>query len=112
MHAISTQSLCNVARNGFYKPSINVANEMQRRQLQDCSGGEVYCRTLGLNYGSKEYASCRLRYQKIELEKQMARSAERRDDERLNLEREALRRQAAQPNYNTVTSGYTTVNHY
>lgn len=63
LSALSPESLCANVNNRYYRPSLNVVAELQKRGYRDCSGEEVYCRRLDLRPGTAEYANCRLTYQ-------------------------------------------------
>lgn len=70
LSSLSDNRLCSVETGFLYKKSPNVAHELRRRNIKDCSEGELYCRNLGLRYGTDSYAQCRLHYEQIQVERE------------------------------------------
>lgn len=95
MSQVSNNDLCSI-ENGNYIPSDQVTNELKIRGIQECSKGELYCVNLKLSPGSSAYASCRLEYDRIEVEKKALHDAQEREDRIIRLQKEALELQKKQ----------------
>lgn len=61
------QNLC-IATNNQYIPNHNVLNELRQRGYRDCSSAELFCReSVGLVFGTQEFANCRIQRAQLEL---------------------------------------------
>lgn len=90
MGFIKNSELCKVATRRAYKPSQNVYDEVARRDLGECSDGELYCANLGLKRGSKTYADCRLRYDETQLQAIAIQNAEQNAREQQKIQKQAV----------------------
>jgi len=90
LETVSDTQLCKVATNSMYIESPSVFKEAQRRGLKDCSHGEVYCRNLGLQIGSTQYAQCRMIYDQQQAQQEMY-----QQQQRLAWQQERAREQQA-----------------
>jgi len=92
---VTDTSLCNDATNIVYIQSSNVQNEITRRGIKDCSDGELYCRNIGLHFGTDTYAQCRISYSQMEMQQSLAIKQQQ-------LEQQALDNQKKQALYQNV----------
>jgi len=70
MALLSDSQVCDIATNKQYTISQNTMYEINRRKLQDCSYGEMYCRNLGLKPGSDKYIQCRLQTEQYQIQRE------------------------------------------
>ena len=91
---VSDGSLCKVIRSKMYVESTNVYQEASRRGLTDCSKGEVYCRSLGLQVGTHDYADCRFAFNQQELQQQALAQQQAIANRQLNLQEQKQNQQA------------------
>lgn len=69
---VNTQQVCTILTNIKYIPSQKGIREAKRRGLNDCSNGELYCLNLGMKWGTRDYAHCRMVYDQQQIEQQNA----------------------------------------
>lgn len=96
LKSVSDAQLCAAIHEPNGRPQEKFIDEAKIRKLHDCSNGELYCKHLGITYGSDRYADCRMRYDHLAMTQQAINSQQTMQQQQIDLQRKTLNQQQQQ----------------
>ena len=105
---VSDTQLCEAIHDQHGEYQQKFIDEKNRRGIKYCNNGELYCRSLGINYGDERYPACFMYYDQQALAAYQINSQNYYQQQQLNQSRRELNANKRPWNNTNNTSNVTT----